>query len=251
MPPKSLYARVARPVRRAVKRRYYNKKTGSVRFNQIARDVQYLKQAINSEKKHIIVYPETVAFAFSNGASLSGHAMYQISPQVISSGTHANQRVGNQLKICSACLEFKLTAQANRQAPFFYKIMLVQKMDCLNGAAQIDDILDKNHMYPSVTVYDVHSQRNQQAFKNFRVIKTVKGTISGEAFDNAVSAERQITVPLKFKNGIMQHYGSSTSTNSERNRIYAIFLGGSGNMDGSSLTGYTATAYAKWYYIDN
>lgn len=252
MPTKSMYARVSRAVKRGIKKRYYNKRKGAVRFGQIARDVASLKKAINSEKKHHLQIPASGTFAQFNSiaASTSGHLFQEISPNVVQ-GVGSNQRVGNQFKLTGACMEFQLEKLPNMHGTCSYKIMIIQQQNG-NDALDIADLLEGNHFITTGTIYDTHSQRNQMQMSNMKVIKTIYGRFNQDQNDDTGSANTQAvirnhTCPLKL-NALVK-YNSGGSNTPIVNRFYVLYLAGTGELiDSESIK---ASAYIRYYYVDN
>ncbi len=249
MPTRSIYARTTRMVKKGLKKRYYNKRQGSVRFNRIARDVYNLKQAINSEKKHSLVEPESQVFAQYNG-SASGHELFEITPAV-PQGTGSNQRVGNQIKVTGACIELLLTKQPNMHGTIAYKIYIVKKPDG-NDALGIDEFLEGNHFINGATIYDTASQRNQQQMSNYKIVKVLNGRFQQDSNDDTTpdaSIFRNFTIPLKFTDNNLVRYNSGTSTTAIKNRYFMVCVASNGNQ--STGTGIQIKQYIRWYYVDN
>lgn len=249
MPRRSMYARATRMAKKAVKRRYYNKAKGSVRFNRIARDVYNLKQAINSEKKHSLVNNESAVFAQYNAAA-SGHKLFEITPAV-PQGTGSNQRVGNQIKVTGACLELLLTKQPNQHGTIGFKIYIVKKPDG-NDAMGVDEFLEGNHFISGATIYDTASQRNQQQMPNYQVVKTISGRFQQDNNDDTGSDTnifRNYTIPLKFTKDNMVRYNTGPSTTAIKNRYFMVCVASNGNQNGG--TGIQIQQYIRWYYVDN
>lgn len=253
MPRKSMFTRATRYVKKAVKSRYYNKNKGAVRFNRIARDVYNLKQAINSEKKHHLKIPETQHFAqYTNFASGSGHKLIEITPE-IPQGTGANSRVGNQVKLTGACLEFLMSKDIALTGTIAYKIYIIRQING-NVPMEVEDFLSANHFISAMTVYDTASQRNQQQMSNFRVVKTLYGRFQQDqngitTADQANMIRRNFTVPLKFTKDNMIRYNTNGSTTSINSRYYVLAVASNG--DTGNNTGVYLSQYIKWYYVDN
>lgn len=250
MPRKSMFTRATRYVKKAVKSRYYSKKKGAVRFNRIARDVYNLKQAINSEKKHHLKVPETQHFAqYSSNGAASGHKLLEITPE-IPQGTGATSRVGNQVKLTGACLEFLLSKDVSLTGTIGYKIYIIQQQNG-NDTMTVDDFLTPNHFITSPSVYDTASQRNQQQMPNFKIVKVMSGRFQQDQNDSSSIIKRNYTVPLKFTKNNMVRYNTNASTTSINNRFYILAVASNGDTGSTPLTGIYMQTYIKWYYVDN
>ncbi len=252
MPIMSPYKRAYRTAKKTIKKRYYNKSKGTFRLNRLYKDVYNLKQAINSEKKHHIKIPDQVNFAqYTNFGSASGHQLIEITP-IIPVGTQSNERVGNQVKLTGACIEFLMTKANALHGTIAYKIYIIRQPNG-NDPMSVEDFLQPNHFIGGVSVYDTSSQRNQQQMPNFKVVKVLSGRIQQDQNDDPGNLEtrilRNFTIPLKFTKDNMLRYNAAGSTTSIHNRFYVLCTASNG--DTGTNTHITLAQYVKWYYVDN
>jgi len=244
------YKRVYRVLKKTAKKRYYKKSTGSLRLNRIYRDVYNLKQAINSEKKHHLKVPDTAHFAqYSGSGAASGHQLIEITPE-IPQGTGSNSRVGNQVKLTGACLEFLLSKDANLTGTIGYTIYIIRQPNG-NDVMNVADFLAPNHFISSPLVYDTASQRNQQQMPNFKVVKVMRGRFQQDQNDLSAVIKRNFTIPLKFTKNNMIRYNTNGSVTSINNRYYVLALASNGDTGSAPPTGIYLQQYIRWYYVDN
>lgn len=134
---------VRRNVIQKARRRYTNSK-GNVRLGKVIRDVQYIKSALNTERKHLEIQinenlPISAIGTDPNG-NLTGmfgparptrqHVVLYPLPLPVR-GTAYNERVGNQVKFtyCSVRLQVEKRNQANYQSSLCWKAFIIWKKD--------------------------------------------------------------------------------------------------------------------------
>lgn len=266
---------VGRNIRRGarnVRRRYYNKKKG-VNLKRIYKDIAMVKGMLNSEKKHKAYAPtgsRSVAQIFSDGTDAgtgSGHDILDLTSSnfVPASGSNQDQRTGSSIRVCSHVLRFQFWQESNTAGPRVVQIYIIRTQG--DAALSIGEFLNPNTFFennkPSVTgsVYDNNSRRNQDFYKQFRVLARKTIYVKNDDTSNE-TVVKNVTIPLKFKSG--NHYKFQGNTQTVVNgRTFCLLLCNAGNEGSGTPTGFSfiPTAEAEtgvrysytndYYYYDN
>ena len=226
-------------VKTAAKKRYTKK--GGLNVMKIAKDVMKMTQLLNVEKKYQ-VYTET-----GNEFSLEHYYATEVTP-VIPQGVTANTRTGNSVKLVSARLDVQIKAQANMTNQFRYKWYLVRKPDA--GPATSPATVVNHFLEPNIFngLYDVHSQRDPEFFKNYRVVAQGSGSLrpenlAGQMAINQWHKNLKLDFHLKFD--------SNQTVITTENGLYLIFVGDTGDNLTPYFTGASLDLTLKYWYVDN
>jgi len=199
---KKILRKVAKKVKRAVKRRYVTKTGKGLRVGRIAKDVMMLKKMINAEKK---TYADKLSSAITVGqvgGNTSGHQIIDVTP-LPAQGTTSATRNGNSIKLTSAYYEFYFVKQSSatqRTSAIieFWKVPgePYTATEISNGTA-IADLFTPNEYVTGANIYDMVSSRRQDTFRNFK--KVYSRRISFPALDIAgVTQTKLVKIPLKY-----------------------------------------------------
>lgn len=266
---------VRRNIRRGarnVRRRYYNKKKG-VNLKRIYKDIAMVKGMLNSEKKHIAYAPSgtrSVAQIFSDGTTAgtgSGHDVIDLtSPGFVPvQGVGQNERTGSSIRVCSHILRMQFFQESNTNGPRVVQIYIIRTQGDI--AFSVSEFLNPNTFIENAKpsgagpVYDNNSRRNQDFYKQFRVlarrsIYLKNDDISGE------TVVKNLTIPLKFKEGNHMKFQGATDT-VVNGRTYMLLLCNAGNEGSGTPSGFsflptaaadTGVRYSytnDYYYYDN
>lgn len=228
--------------------------------SKLVKDVAVLKSMINAEKKRFEVNLNTPnAIGQVNGNS-SGHWLLDFTPN-ISQGVGYNQKNGNSFKWHSSFLDFQFTQQANTITAMKIKIELVQVIG--QAKSTISSVMGE-YIEPtsflSSTVYDIHSPRDPDYFKNFRVLKTKYVTLPVDNI-GAQTTLKRVKMGIKYKDHhVRTNNNDPTITNGQ---VFILITTDSGNCSASTTstitgipingvnTGATFLAEFTHYYYDN
>jgi hypothetical protein len=242
-PKSTLARRIVRRGARTVRRRYYRKKTG---FNvaQIARDVALVKTMLNSEKKHKPYAPEavyTVGQIFSDGTTTgSGHTILELTNtnHVPSSGSDADQRTGASIRVCSHVLRMQFWHQSGTAGPRSLNIYIVRTQGDMSFA--VSEFVNPNTFISNNgggNIYDNNSRRNQDFFKQFRILARKTLYIKNDDVSNEMVVKNLI-IPMKFKTGNHIKFAGNTNTVSN-GRTWLFITANAGNEGTGTPTAYT------------
>lgn len=199
---KKLLRKVAKKVKRAVKRRYVTKTGKGLRVGRIAKDVMMLKKMINAEKK---LYQDKLSSAISVGqvgGNTSGHQIIDITP-LPAQGTTSATRNGNSIKLTSAFYELYMVKQsAATQATSalieFWKVPgePYSATEISNGTA-INDLFTPNEYITGANIYDLVSSRKQDTYRNFKRVYSRKVYFPANQI-SGVTQTKLVRIPLKY-----------------------------------------------------
>lgn len=225
----------------AAKKRYVKK--GGLNISQITKDVQMLKRLVNVEKRRVETTLLTQT-SFSGGSADFFAA--QITP-IISQGIAQGGRIGNKLKLISACLDLQIKGNLNCVNQFRYKWYVVCKPDSTatttTASSATNNMFEVNTFTGNV---DYHSNRDAEFFKNYRIIAKGKGSLQQDQISGA-TAINQIKVPLKLSHHLT--YNADANVNTTTNNFYLMILGDSGTA--AALDGGLVLYNVRWWYVDN
>lgn len=201
------------------RRRYVNNR-GNVKLGKVMRDVMYIKNSLNTERKHLELDIKDSLGAGQVQRDPLGHAIaygparpnrnaaviYELT--LPSRGTAYNQRVGNQIKIThiSARLQVERTNAQNYQATCTWKAFIFFVKDGDNAYPTATDIveLDCNGKYTPMCY------ANNQTYKQFirpkmltkaGLIKDPANTSSaGNTTFHYPKMNQALNIPVKFEN---------------------------------------------------
>lgn len=220
-------------VKKFAKYRYTRKnKQGKTRpnFANIVSDVMLLKSMVNAEKKRKIVSNTQQALGQVNGNS-SGHYMLDLTP-VLNQGTGTANRTGASVKWHSSHLNFFMQPQANvvkRQQATIYVVKVVGQ-----PFTTLTDILGKfllsNQFITDQAIYDTVSERDEDYFKNFRVIRK-KNVVFNPSFSGELEP-KNVKMGFKLKNHHIKWNDDSATVAS--GQIILMIVLNTGNASGAT-----------------
>lgn len=205
--------KVAKGVKRAVKRRYVGKQ-GQFKAGRLVRDVAYLKSVLNPEKKRIQLANgvsgagTTVGQVNGNGA---GHLAVDITPNP-AEGIQYNTRNGASIKLHSSNFNFQFSDQSAQVSKmrFIIDIWRIKGVGLSALGYSINNIV--NNVYQSnvfitggtgVTMVDYFSPRNPDFMKSAELIRSVKTTVQADQTPSSTNL-------TSFRFGIKYNRGKGT-----------------------------------------
>lgn len=261
---KKFIKRVAKKVGRVVKKRYFKGKGYSrPRIGQMIQDVRFLKSIVNAEK-HKQVYASTnnLNTVSQVNGNASGAWIADITPN-LSQGVGVADRVGSSIKWHASHWSFQFVQQTNSANVMKLKIVLA----LVKGKAQssvvnvLANMYDANPFVSGGAVYDYHSPRNQDEFKNYVILKQ---KIVKMERDNLTSQNNIVNVNFgyKFKNHHVKWDGNTATI--VDGQVCMFIFADSGNASTSTSctlgngvpyvgtsTGCTFQYIQTHYYYDN
>jgi len=165
---------------------------------QMVKDINYLKQAINSEKlRFVIASSATSPIGVGQiKANAPGYFTTDITPTP-SQGDGYNNRTGSSIKLHSTNMRFCFTEQNATATTLRFKIFIFKpKMDTLPATA-VSEIFNAN---PFTGFIDYNSTRNPDYFKDYQLVRFKRVTIPmNPASLTGQVGVREARVGLKYK----------------------------------------------------
>lgn len=251
---------------RVVKRRYFKGKGyNNPKVSQMAKDIMFLKNTINAEKKVFQQYLQN-ALVGQVSANLNGYYFQDITPNP-AQGTTSITRTGNSIKHHSSYIQFQFSQQSAVVSPVRLKIYLIRVVgqSILSPSGTVPQTMFDPNPFISggSNIYDYNSNRNQDFFQTYKVL----------ACKNVYLAPDNVSGQLMIKNVKMgmkyrdkwNHVKFSTdgSTAIAAGQLILMIVADSGNIStttASTLTGIPVTAVntgltfqmnAFHYFYDN
>lgn len=262
---KKILRKVAKKVKRAVKRRYVTKTGKGLRMGRIAKDVMMLKKMINAEKK---LYQDKLSSAISVGqvgGNTSGHQLIDITP-IPAQGSTSITRNGNSIKLNSAYYEFYFVkqssaTQSNKIVIDFWQVKGEPYTTAEVAAGNpVTDIFTPNEYVTGANIYDLVSSRRQDTFTDFKhlrskVVYFPANQISG------VTQTKLVRIPMKYGHHVK--FASDGSQTLSAGQILMTIRCENGNKSTSTAntfgniavnsinTGFTFNYCFNSYFVDN
>lgn len=263
----TLYSRAKDAVVKGVQSRYFNGRGYSnPKYDQMAKDVMFLKSVINSEKKRLDQSTALAPVSQCNGNS-SGYWIADVTP-VPASSSSVSGRTGSSIKLHTSHAQFQIIQQSAASQGVNLKIMFVQ----VKGAPFVSPTSFITQMYNQNTfvlnsgspaIIDYNSQLNPDYFGTYKVLRSMKVSVPIDPYSGALQI-KTFEMGIKYNNGQGHHirYSADTTTVAD-GQIYMIILADSGNQSAgtaSTLTGIPTGVInsgcllsydLKHYYYDN
>lgn len=249
---KKTVKKAAKKASRYLNKRYFKKKSNyTPKWGRIEKDVAYLKSVLNPEKKkHQQNFTDGLV-GQCNG-NLSAYFILDVTPNP-AQGTTSITRNGNSIKLHSAYLKMQFQNQAASNVnPMRLRVMLIQVIGqpITSNSVFVERFLKPNSFIPGVDIYDYFSDRDEEAFKQFRVLRSKNVYIKA----NQHSGQQSITnigCGIKYKNYHVK-FAADGSTTVMDGQMFLLVLADSGNVASattSTLTGTAVTATNTGAYV--
>lgn len=259
---KRIAKKVFKRGKKFVKRRYVGRK-GKLRTRRIARDVAYLKSVINSEKKHLRTDVEDVYVGQVNG-NANGYYLADVSPAP-TQGTGFQNRIGNSIKLHATHWEMMIARQSGPSIinPIKMNIKIIEVVGepyTTPSNAIEGKFLYHNPFIDTTNIFDYHSGRVPEYFKNYRVLKNKNIFMPGNSIGGQLS-NKTIKFGLKYKNLHIKWKGDSV--NQSVGQLLLLITCDSGNRSTTTTstldniyqagtsTGLLIQHYRTDYFYDN
>lgn len=239
--------KAVRVVGRTAGKRWLTKgKKKSLNYNAIIKDVQMLKHLVNIEKKRFDITQSTVVNVGQLfGAGVSGQFASAVTPYPIE-GVAQGQRVGNSIKLVSACMDIQFQQQSaavNNIKVKYYLICRPDNSSTLSPGSTIAQFFEPN---PFSGVNDYYSARDPEYFTNFKVIKSGTVTLKQDSITSGMSIVQR-RIPLKLN--LHLKFNTDSSTTTTKNQLYLLAVASAGDV--SASTGVAMQYNIRYYYTDN
>lgn len=242
---------------KAAKKRYVTKTGKGLRVKQIVQDVAMLKKLINAEKKRYVTGVNNTAVGQVNG-NTSGAYCVDITP-IPAQGVTAETRNGASIKWNTSYLQLQFIHQSATSSTIKGKIYIIKSDSIINSSALITGFLNPSPFISSTSIYDYNSTREQDTFKDFRVLATRNFSVSCDQISGQ-SVQKVVKMPLKFGHHVK--FQDNTTTLAE-GQVWMLIVCDNGNMNSataSSVGNISTTAVNTglnlcWsitnYFVDN
>lgn len=239
---KKTVKKAAKKSSRYLNKRYFKKKSNyTPKWGRIEKDVAYLKSVLNPEKKkHQQSFTDGLVAQCTG--NLDSYFCLDVTPNP-AQGTTSITRNGNSIKLHSAYLKMQFQNQSSSNVnPMRMRVMLVQVIGqpLASTATFIQRFLKPNQFIPGVSIYDYFSDRNEESFKQYRVLRSKNVYMRA----NQHSGQQSIvntSCGIKFKNYHVK-FSSDGSTTIQDGQLYLLILADSGNSSTSTTSTLTGTA---------
>nr|UOF81079.1 capsid protein [Cressdnaviricota sp.]UOF81291.1 capsid protein [Cressdnaviricota sp.] len=262
--------KVLKKVGRAIRRRYLPKgKKGKTSWGKglknLAKDVMVLKSMVNAEKKRFSIFSSDNSQLLGQiNVNNSGHYIQDITP-LPSQGAGNGQRNGSSIKLHSAMLKIQLQQMSATSSPISGRIYIIKVVGApVTTAVAAGEFFEPNAWLaaqnPGSVILDTHCQRQQDFYKDYRVIASRRFYIKNDNISNQVMI-KDINIPIRFKGHHVKFNGDTQSVTN--GQLMALFVADSGNISAganSTLLGISQTAFLtglfvrydyQYYYYDN
>lgn len=224
---------------RGVKGRYY--RVGAVKgLQNLAKDVEMIKNRLNVEKKHKDVDVTTSSIGQVN-QNLDGVLALDVTPSV-DQGTGEQQRVGNSLKLTGMTFPMSFTQQINCMGDRKVRVSLLRVRSSDNGVTPTEALQEVWETNPLNGLRDFNAPRAYRNSKNdgIAIIRQqtyyVKGPEIGSPGNN-VDAERNVkTCRLSLKLEDILRFDEDGHSSPDGIRYILIFQCNAGNLSSLAST---------------
>lgn len=250
-------------VAKVAKKRYFKGKGYSrPKLGQMYSDVKFLKSIVNAEK-HRQIYASsadnTVAQVYGNQ---NGYWAGDITPN-IGQGTGVSQRIGGSIKWHSTHFTFQFVHQSATVAPVKLEIFIVKVIGPAQSSVgnMIQSCWNANPFVSGGSIYDSNSSRNQDQYKNYRIIRKKKIYLPADNYAG-IPVIKSVDLGFKLKNHHCRWAGDSATLT--EGQILMVIFADNGNSSPSTActlvngvsqkainTGINFNYVQTHYYYDN
>lgn len=251
--------KAVKKVGRAVKRRYFKGKGyGNPKIGTMMKDIKYLKSVLNPEKKTWnLAVTDGLIGQTSNNVGM-GYFSQDVTPDPAQNATSIG-RNGNSIRLHSSYFKFQLQSQANFTSPMRVKLMLIKVMGPPQTTTNIvTTMFDDNPFIGGGSIVDYNSDRNQSAFKQYKVIRTIYTTLPAPAYAGQ-QVVKTISMGVKYKSHHIKFFADASSQIQDGQLVLLGFAdNGNRGTNNSVLTGTASTIalsganiqcdFTTWFY---
>lgn len=225
---KKYVKKVARRVRGKAIKRYFNKGY-KPKMSTIQRDVAYLKSVLNPEKK-LYQYNLTDGLVGQCNINASAYYVSDITP-VPAQGITSTTRNGNSIKLSTARIKMQLQSQSSSTGNGIkVRGMVVHVLGApyTSAATLVQTMFKPNSFITGGTIYDYNSDRREDSFKQFRIIRSFNANIPANNHTGQTPV-KNVSVGIRFKNHHVK-FVSDGATNIQDGQLFLIMFADSGNV---------------------
>lgn len=228
--------KTAKYIKGKAKKRYV-KKTGALKIGKMYKDVMSMKKMLNAEKKHLTTDIEN-ALVGQVSANISGHYIIDVSPTP-SQGTGFSNRIGQSIKWVSSYYVFQFqrqvlgtTAPAAQRLKIQFVYVVGQPYGSISNA--VSPFIKANPFVDGTTVYDFHSERRPEYFRDFKVLRTkyVNFPENNQANQAII---KTVKVGIKMPSNFHVKWQGNTTTQTV-GQVFMLITADNGNSSGSAST---------------
>lgn len=251
--------RASRYVKKEAKKRYINR-GGRIATGKIMKDVAWLKSVLNPEKKR---FQQNITDATVGQCNVNANGFYalDITPTP-SQGVTSTTRNGNSIKIHSTYVKYQFQSQnLSSGSPIKFRMMVVQVVGqpYTSVTSAVTTMFDANSFITGGSITDYNSDRNEEAFKQFKIIRSQNLYLKPNGHSNQ---RMHFTggMGIKWKSHHVK-YVTDAGTSVQDGQYFLLILADNGNVNattGSTLVGtseFSALTGAalqlditQWYY---
>lgn len=206
---------------------------------KLAGQVRSIMGMLNTEKKRLTqVNSQTQSVAQVN-INNSGHWLIDITPNP-AQGVGFDQKTGNSIKVVGSHFDFQFYGQANCSNGCKLKIQVVKVMG--QPYSTISDVMGKfivNNKFITgaggTGIYDLNSDRDQDYFKNYRVILTKSVWIKNDDISGEVNMKR-IKFGTKYGKGGLHVRNNDNNPDLSSGQIFMLITADRGNSSATAST---------------
>lgn len=251
--------RASRYVKKEGKKRYINS-SGRIATGKIMKDVAWLKSVLNPEKKK---WQQNVTDASVGQCDINASGWYAIDiTPAPAQGTTSITRNGNSIRVHSAYIKYQLQNQsltAGAGAKLRMMVIKVVGQPRTTMSDCVTTMFDANSFVTGGSIIDYFSDRNEEAFKQFQIIRSKNIRIAPNNHNN----QRALVTGgfgVKFKNHHVKFVADGLSTVQD-GQYFLLVLADNGNratVTPSTLAGTSETAVltgqalqldiTQWFY---
>lgn len=257
---KKAFRKIGKKIVRHAKKRYMRK--GNLNVGKIMRDVSYLKSVLNPEKKRFQLTNTDQGIGQCTG-NVSAFYVTDITP-VPAQGTTSVTRNGNSLKLHSSYFKFQFQQQSATTSQISFKIMVIEVKGTPYtslGGTMVPNMFNANSFITGGSIIDYNSDRNPEAFKNYKVLCTKVVTLPC----NQISTQtmiKNVSFGMKYRSHHVKFLNDG-SQSIATGQLVLLILANNGNASTgtvSTLGGTQSTAIntgallqqdITHYYYDN
>lgn len=210
-------------------------KKGQLSLTRILKDVKYLKEAINAEKKQFKLNGQLIRVGQTIG-NVNGFYAFDVTP-LPAQGTTSETRNGNSIKLSSSYYRFQISQNSATTNPIKFKLRLDlvkgQPRDVGTWVSSTKDI----NPFMSGSVYDYNSNQNIDVIKQYTKVFERKYVIKQDSITGG-NQILNIDIPIKYFQGNGTHvkYLTDGTTNVATGQMILSMVVDNGNASDTAIT---------------
>lgn len=245
---------------RQVRKRYV-RRSGIPKYAQLAKDVKYIKNSLNTERKEFTIQikdsmsanqPDVNTASFNFGIARptkTNPVIYRLA--LPERGVAYNQRVGNQIKITHMTCKLQLE-RVNKQA---YQASIQYKCFIVFAKSGDEDLLNIQDLFDTDANgnYTPMCFSNNNKYKNFyrpRLLSK-QGKIIEQIPQNAGGQSHYRYLNMQQKLNVRTVWRDSHDTDVNQMRPYIVFMSDDNSANDTDTDRLDVTGQIKISYVDN